>query len=135
MVTPEAALAAARKHMGGPFTWAAADCASAACNAWAELWGRDPMAHLRGAYVGPISALRHIRRAGGYLGLMADCADRHGLIATDAPQAGDLVALPGPAPFGDTLTLCIQPGQFAGKGKHGMTVIPGSILGAWTCRS
>lgn len=119
--------------MGGRFEWGVSDCCTAACDAFSALWGIDPMGSDRGAYGGPVGAHRILRRAGGYLAWCGDRFAAAGLRETDYPQAGDLVLLPHRSV--GTLALCIQPGQFAGKGQLGVAIVGGSFQGAWTCRN
>lgn len=73
-----------------PFTWGEFDCCLFIAG-WAQAEaGVDPAAPLRGRYRTPIGALRHIRRAGGFLPLLRDLGAAAGLIETAAPIAGDV---------------------------------------------
>jgi hypothetical protein len=120
-VTAEAAFNAARRRMAGAFAYPDRDCAGPACAAFADLWGRDPMAGLRGAYAGPISAARIIRRAGGWAALAASV----GLVRADGP------GVLGVTPRG-VLMLGLGGGWWAGKARDGVAVIRADLEGwAW----
>lgn len=108
----------AARHMAGPFEWGVRDCAISACAAFAEVYGIDVLGDLHGAWSGPISAARLIRRAGGLEAL----AQAQGL----QPAAGGLANYNGAIVFG------IGPGWWAGKAKFGMTILRADLRGwAW----
>lgn len=118
--------------MRGPFTWGARDCCTAACDAWAALWGHDPMGQARGTYDTAFGAARIIRRAGGYA---AWCDTALGLRRTDRPLPGDLaLVMASDGIFGAAMGLVITGTQTVVKAPSGVTVTPARIIGGWTCR-
>lgn len=133
-MTPATALACARDRMSGPFVWHDKDCCTAAANAFAELWGVDVAAHIRGAYRNALGAARILRAAGGYEPWFLTACRVAGLSRSVAPRAGDLVLIPLPAVFlGAVMALCFGPSDFALKGRDGITYLRRSVPGVIAC--
>lgn len=129
MVTPDAAMAAAETHMGGPFEWGPCDCCSGPADAFAALWGRDPMAPVRG-YVGMTGAVRMIRQAGGLPRLAAHLAATGGLTEVDPAEAkAGAIGLVENG-FAHSLALCIGGGKWAVKTRDGFAIANGAVS-AW----
>lgn len=129
-LTPEAVMAAVEQTMAAHWAWGRADCCTAACDVFAALQGRDPMAGLRGQYATAGQAARLIRRWGGFEAMAAALAEAAGLgacptISQARPGAIGL-SLPGAArgPARRALLICIQPGAWAGKTLDGFAVLP-----------
>ena len=111
------------RHFGGEFRWGRKDCCTAACDAFAELWGIDPMASLRGRYRTRREALALIAEHGG-MGTLASELARDARLMSRAPanaRAGDvaLMVVDGRAALG----IAVGDGFFAAKGPSGLTVL------------
>lgn len=113
-ISPSVVMAEAERVMQRPFVWGACDCCSAACDVFATLWGFDPMAPVRG-YGSVRDVARLMRRHSGLMALAETLADRAGLVEGHAPG--------GLACDGRSLLICIQPGLWAGKSKHGLAIL------------
>lgn len=135
MITEDDALRAARRSMRGAFSWGDADCASAACAAFALLHGVDPLGPVRGTYDTAAGAWAIVAAAGGYQPWCAARFAEAGLVESDAPGSGDLVMVPGREPFGLALALCIRPGLAVLKGEGGPAFWWGTMTEGWTCLS
>ncbi len=124
------ALEAALTAMSGPFAWGRCDCCIGACDAFADLHGVDPMAHLRGEYRDRPSALRIIRAAGGFRALARDCAARAGLVPGDgAPGEIGVVRL---ASGSLALGIGLGRGHWVAKASEGLTSNIEPVEG-WKC--
>ncbi|ETD89946.1 DUF6950 family protein [Rhodobacter capsulatus] len=121
VVTADAAMAAAIEAMGGPFVWGRADCCTGPADAFAALWGMDPMAPVRG-YVGMVGATRMIREAGGLHRLAAHLAATSGLREVDPAEAKPGAIGVVANGFGHSLGLCVGPG-WAVKTRTGLAII------------
>lgn len=109
---------AAERIMSRNFEWGSCDCCSAACDVFADLWGIDPMAQVRG-YSGEREALRLMRDSGGLNGLAAALAADAGLVDGHSIGGLALVGVAGRA----SLAICIQPGLWAGKSLRGLALV------------
>lgn len=112
-----AVLAAVDQVMSRPFERGAADCCTSACDVFAALWGLDPMAAIRSQYTGLKGAAALIRANGGLPGMAESIAAQSGF--TEGHAVGGL-ALSHDA---QTLLVCIQPGQWAGKTQTGYAIV------------
>lgn len=111
------------RHFGGRFVWGRRDCCISACNAFAELWGIDPMAQMRGRYRDRRSARETLAAAGGLVCVAVELARESGLRwrYADFARAGDLALLPVGGKM--ALGLAIGDGTFAAKGWWGLAVV------------
>lgn len=117
-VTPQKALAAANIAMQGPFEWGERDCCTAACAAFAELWGVDPMDGFP-RYSDMRGAVRFLDRFGGRDGCPDFMADSCGLVASDFRPGAICAAKVTPRRW--ALGVCISDGLVAFKGGDGVT--------------
>lgn len=126
-MTPERVLITTRRVMLTPWVWGAADCCTSACDVFAELWGVDAMALLRGRYRTAGGAARQIARLGGWLEMCEGLAEAAGLIASDG-SPGDLglsranTSVGAGALGGQCLMICISAGAWAGKTENGFAM-------------
>ncbi len=108
------------------------DCLTAACAASQALYGRDPMASGRPAYTSFTDAMRIARRAGGWMAWSEATFAASGMRRVSEPAAGDLCLIRRPEARGKTTYgLCIRPGEYAAKARHGFSVVSGDVMGAW----
>ncbi len=118
-------MAEVERVMLRPFEWGPCDCCSAACAVFHALWGIDPMAPFRG-YRGALSAARLMRRHGGLEVMAGMMADRAGLIP--GHRIGGLAISPA-ALRHRAILICIEPGLWAGKSKHGFAMLRAAAKG------
>lgn len=118
-------MAEVERVMLRPFEWGPCDCCSAASAVFHALWGIDPMAPFRG-YRGALSAARLMRRHGGLEVMAGMMADRAGLIP--GHRIGGLAVSP-PALRHRAILICIEPGLWAGKSKHGFAMLRAAAKG------
>ena len=130
-ISPQEALNAARHHMRHPFAWGLGSDCTAACVAFEELHGKDPLQGCKANYETALGAARILKRAGGYLEW---CNATFDLISVDEPQCGDLSLIPSADALGSALAISMGGNEFASKSKAGMVITKSEILGAWTCR-
>lgn len=106
--------------------WGPADCCASACDVFAALRGIDPMAPVRGRYDSAASAVRLIRRMGGFVAMAQGLATRAGLTACGPVPGAIGLSHAGAAhgPEGRALLICVQPGYWAGKNELGYSIIP-----------
>lgn len=130
-IDSRAAFGAALGSMRGPFAWGLRRDCTAACVAFCDLHGTDPLAGCQDSYTTVLGAARILKQAGGYL---AWCEATFDLPTTTTPKVGDLALIASADPFGAALAICIQPGEYASKTETGMAITRAEILGAWTCR-
>lgn len=116
-MTPETVLEAVDAVMSRPFAWGPCDCMSAACATFARLRGLDPWEPWQG-YAGRAEAMRVVRGAGGLDALAAEVAARAKL--TDGHAPGGLALSIGRH---RSMLVCIQPGLWAGKTRHGFGIL------------
>lgn len=107
-----------------PFSWggvAGADCCTAACDAFAALFGIDPMASVRGRYCDLRSAVQLIRTYGTFVDMVDTLCTEAGLIeGLDDPGAIGVVT--GDLDGHGGLVICSEPGRWVGKTKSGYLV-------------
>lgn len=104
--------------MSQPFDWGPADCVSAACDVFARLWGVDPLAPWRG-YASRAGAVAILRDLGSLDALAEAMARRCSLSPGHA--TGGLALSRGPGPR--SMLVCITPGLWAGKSRHGFAIL------------
>lgn len=122
-VTPAEVLAAVETIMLRPFEWGPCDCCSAACDVFGLIWGIDPMAHLRGQYIGLRGAAALIRENGGLMALAQSMAAHVGLIEGHA-SGGVAISIDQ-----RSLMICIAPEQWAAKSETGFVVMSRAAKG------
>lgn len=128
MVTPDQVFGACDRIMAVPLIWGLSDCTAAACDVFAELWGIDPLAPIRGSYCGPAGARRIIRQAGGMLALGQYLADRAGLVRCEDVPGGIGIASNARQ---HVAAICIAPRKWAAKTADGFAILPEVI---WSCQ-
>lgn len=120
-------LISTRRIMLTPWVWGVADCCTAACDVFADLWGVDAMACLRGRYRTAIGAARQIAHLGGWQEMCDGLAEAAGLFPSDG-RPGDLglsrggEAVGAAALGGHCLMICISAGAWAGKTESGFAM-------------
>jgi len=120
MVTPDQVVAAAVAHMAGPWSWRDA-CYGPACDAFAALYGFDPMASVRGRFSTERGALLFVRRRGGMVECVSRILEPQGFTQSEAP--GSLGVVPAPDAFGGAMAICVQPGVWARRARHGLAIV------------
>ncbi|MFB2530719.1 hypothetical protein ACEYYA_00960 [Paracoccus sp. p3-h83] len=124
--TAAVVLAAVDRVMSVRWQWGRADCCTAACDVFQALWGRDPMASVRGRYDSAMGAVRLIGEWGD-LPAMAEAMARAALLRPSNGLCGDLgLSMPGAAggPDGRAILICVGPGRWAGKTTGGYAILP-----------
>jgi hypothetical protein len=121
IISADAAMAAAERAMLRPFAWGVADCCTAACGAFAELHGFDPMAHWRG-YRTAREAHRNLGR--DPVGTIRETLERAGLVEGTA-IGGIGLTLHKDRP---SLLLCVGPNRWAGKTQNGLAILRASVM-------
>lgn len=104
-----------------PFEWGAADCCTAACGAFADMHGFDPMAHWRG-YRTAREAYRNL--GPDPIGTIRETLERAGLVA-GAEIGGIGLMLHKNRP---SLLLCVGPDLWAGKTQNGLALLRASVM-------
>lgn len=125
-ITPSAVMAEVDRVMSVRWRWGSADCCTAACDVFAALHGRDPMAAVRGSYGGAVSAARLIRTWGGFPEMAEALARAARLVQSNGRPGAIGLSAPGDAggPDGRAMLICIEPGAWAGKSELGYTILP-----------
>jgi hypothetical protein len=121
IITVDAAMAAAERAMLRPFAWGAADCCTAACGAFADLHGFDPMADWRG-YRTAREALRNL--GPDPVGTIRMTLERAGLTRGCAIGGFGLTEYDGRP----SLLLCVGPDLWAGKTLNGLALLRASVM-------
>lgn len=118
------------RHFGGEFRWGVRDCSTAACDAFAELWGVDPLAPHRDRYRTRAEAKALIAEHGGELRLAGATCRAAGLVHRwpEETRAGDLALLH--LHDRKVLGLAIGDGWFAAKAPGGRAAVR-SAIGCW----
>jgi len=107
MLDDQQVLGLVERHFVGPFVWGRSDCAQAACAAFRELWGVDPLASIR-RYDSEFGALRQISENGGEAFVDVVFA-RAGLVRC-AARPGAIGVLPSAdARIKWAMALCLTP--------------------------
>lgn len=101
--------------MSRPWKWGEADCCTAACTVFAQLYGIDPAAEFRGRYATRAEAELLVHEAGGFARLLRAAARRHGLV-----PCGERIGALGVV-AGEGLVVCAAPGLWLGKTECGFT--------------
>jgi hypothetical protein len=115
-----------------PMAWGEDDCCLMLAN-WAMALGRpDPAAHLRGRYTTERGCARVLRREGGVLAVVADCASRAGLREVSAPQIGDVGVVEADTARGVRATGGICLGRRWATRGDGIVVAERRVLRAWS---
>jgi len=120
MVTPDHVVAAAVAHMAGPWSWREA-CYGPACDAFAALYGFDPMASVRGRFSTERGALLFVKRRGGMVRCVAGILEPQGFVQGQSPGALGVVS--STDSFGGAVAICVQPGTWARRAQHGLAVV------------
>ena len=121
IISADAAMAAAERAMLRPFAWGAADCCTAACAAFADLHGFDPMAPWHG-YSTARDAARNLGR--DPVATIRTTLTRAGLVEGRAIGGIGLTQYRGRP----SLLLCVGPDLWAGKTEHGLALLRASIM-------
>ncbi|WP_406735898.1 DUF6950 family protein [Thioclava sp. GXIMD4215] len=116
-LTPDQVMASVERHMGGVFEWGPADCCSAPCAVFANLWSIQPMQGL--TYAGARGASCLIRRHGGMWAFSHHLADRAGLRQATGLGAIGLIR----TQRGLSLAIQLGAGIWAAKAAAGFTTI------------
>lgn len=119
-MTPDQVVAAAVAHMAGPWSWRDA-CYGPACDAFAALYGFDPMASVRGRFSTERGALLFVRRRGGMVKCVSGILEPQRFTRNEVPGALGLVPVSGP--FKSALAICVQPGLWAAKCEEGFATV------------
>ena len=120
-----------------PFAWGRHDCALLLADWALALTGVDPAAHLRGRYATARACARLLKRAGGLLAVVADCAARAGFdpVAPECARAGDVgvvqVFAAGAAPVW-TGGLAVDDHRWAIVSERGLVIGPAPVAAAWS---
>lgn len=122
-------MAAVDAAMLQPWKWGRADCCTGACDAFAALHGVDPMASLRGRYDSAMTAARVIADAGGFAALAAGLAAEAGLAAVTEDEPGAIGVVRSGPRMGQ-LGICVAPGAWAIKSRHGYAIAAHAERGA-----
>jgi len=131
-LSPERVLDAVERAMLRPWQWGIADCSASACTAFADLWGVDPMAPLRGAYHTAEGAGDVIAEYLGFEAMAVALARSAGLTAVEHDEPGAIGVIAAGPRMG-TLGICIQPRAWAIKSPRGYGVRR-AALRRWTWR-
>ena len=119
-MTETAAMDAAVSVMSENWAWGDRDCATAACAAFAELRGFDPMAPLRGQYSTALGCARIVRPHGSMTQCAIDVLGDQGFRISERSEVGDLgLKYIRSGLFDAALVICVAPGIWAGKGYGG----------------
>ena len=132
MVTAEAALEAVERALDGPRAVGRCDCVTAACDAFAEMFGIDPIATWRGRWSSDADAAAILAAEGGPVRLAVGAFLDAGLVRRAPADArpGDLALLN----FVGSVILgnAIGGGMFATKAPDGMAFLhERRALGCW----
>lgn len=113
-----------------PFVDGVSDCALTLADWVMTATGcPDPAAHLRGRYRTALGRERLLRRNGGLVAVVADCAVRAGLTPTTRPEPGDV----GVIRIGGVTVAAICAGRlWAVKSSAGLSALRGDTLKAWS---
>lgn len=124
-LTPSKVITACFSRMGGPREWGVNDCCSSATLVFADLFGVDIMAHLRGAFYNRKTALAILRQGGGLETIFKTQALEHGLRVADCFLPGSIGLVQGPSDIAGTKVLGIlfAPNRWAVKTSQGIALI------------
>ncbi|GGX63330.1 hypothetical protein GCM10007385_35580 [Tateyamaria omphalii] len=133
-LTAETVMEAVHKTMEGPFVRGVSDCCTAACQAFGEVWGEDPLGPVE--YRTAIGAARFLLPYGGIDGCAKAIAARAGLVLGDAaPGALGVIRHQAAATSDPELSrgwvmgICVDGRTWAIKGEHGFILAEFDLQG------